>query len=446
MLKFNKAFNVNIIVLTVSLSFLFTNMRVPASRLLKLRDSDSLRVPVGQRSTYDRLIGAIHGHAEVSPSATLAAGSFGTDYVPIDRQGSIFYVPQSFTAEDIERGFFSIDEGELWAPVIRKPDGKSNVGGWHGRSLYNDISAQEIREGLWTRVIKGCGMAEMKRGVPFTYEPHEIEGRQFWGGETLENARYAASIAQELHQEFERALLERDSAVLLAVNKYGITCAPTLRPLYILKPVKILVNGKDLINPLDAFMLAGMPPEAAKKFAEEYRVFVYEVPFPVRLQEMRHYSTKERKVWYETTRGTFVYYDGEPIQQYEPQLHAYFNTSDPDKILEQFGAKLALAIHLADRRLNWRFHTDYACGSSLTLQNITITGDVMDLDEVGKDSSKVITRAPGSSLDYDLTLAREAISKMSKIVTDNNVTAVERSGLNAFNEIIEQSGRAGRAL
>lgn len=56
MLKFNKAFNVNIIALIVSFLFLFTSIAYSCPK-------DSLRVPVAQGSTYERIIGAMHSRA-----------------------------------------------------------------------------------------------------------------------------------------------------------------------------------------------------------------------------------------------------------------------------------------------------------------------------------------------------------------------------------------------
>jgi len=50
MIKFNKAFNAKIVALTISVSFLFTGALYPSPI-----SKDTLRVPVGQESTYERL-------------------------------------------------------------------------------------------------------------------------------------------------------------------------------------------------------------------------------------------------------------------------------------------------------------------------------------------------------------------------------------------------------
>ncbi|MBI4972144.1 MAG: methyltransferase domain-containing protein [Candidatus Omnitrophica bacterium] len=307
----------------------------------------------------------------------------GAAWVPVEMVKN--YAGAEQIDRDFKAGFFKWDErGQLWAPVLRDPtylpsDFIDRRFSFHKRSLYEHLSEEDVAKRIPTRAIKGVG--EAYHDVLFSYLPYKrLNTQKFRGGETKDIADYAAGIAKQIRNEYEKALQEKDPVVMLAKEKYGIDSAPTLRPLYLLQPKRIpekmfRQRGYKLKDTKKELRRGGYIPE---EYVQNQVVFVYEVPLMSRVYETRILEKQN-------------------IEKFllSPLLAFSGPSATPEFALKQFAARLAVARHLMERRLHGTFSVDVdfsnnfnlsipldqrSIVSSLSSNNVTLTGHVVDLD------------------------------------------------------------------
>ena len=217
-------------------------------------------------------------------------------------------------------------------------------------------------------MLKGVGSADGSevRPILFGYiQKAPLNTRRFDGGEMERFSRHAARAALAIRREYRKALKERDPAVLLARNQYGITEPPVLRPIYLLRPLKIPVFSHDLqkITLKNPSILKQARPPVPQEVIDERAVFVYEVPTPTRVKEIDQAERPNFDQWH----------------------------------LNQFAARIALARHLLNRRLRGTFSSGGT--SSLFLQNVTTDGVVVDLDTTKMGINDVLEWIKGMDAD-----------------------------------------------
>ncbi|MBI4970820.1 MAG: hypothetical protein HZC17_03160, partial [Candidatus Omnitrophica bacterium] len=306
----------------------------------------------------------------------------GTVWVPVKIIEN--YAGKDQIERDIAAGFLvRKPDGSLWAPVIRDPS-IVHPETIHGRSVHGE-----------SRVVKGAGIIEAVRGIPFDFDKNQrFSTQKFRGGETSEFASPAAEAAQAIHKAYEKAFRTNDPAVISAREKYGIQEAPGLKPFYLLRPLKIPVKEKDgikLFDPKEALSRVNVPDGLIR----QQIIFVYEVPNNVRLIEWVDLNPDKRQRLMESIYG---------------------KSFDAQKVLKQFSARLALANYLVHQYLNGTFAAEVDTQdsdedqspfvSSMYAWNITLSGDVVDLDSVSLDWKDQIPRL---LQDKDDLLAKEAI-------------------------------------
>lgn len=200
----------------------------------------------------------------------------------------------------------------------------------------------------------------------------EIASRRFWGGLSKADALHQANIALALHAEYEKALRENDPVVLKALTEYGVSEAPTYKPIALFKPLEIpWIFGA---TPEDNFTRVIPPEQAAENDLALRKMFKTHVVLAYELSETNQRIATPPNV----LAGVKARQDVEASRR-----------ASADKPIT--GARIALARHLARRKkitfselLPEKKGKPRESVSSLQPTNVTIDGHVKDLDTSGK--------------------------------------------------------------
>jgi len=326
------------------------------------------------------------------------------------------YVSSEEEKKDFKRRFFRREGEVLTAPVIRDPLYSHYLATMHGRTIFSEPSPRKMRQGIWTRVVKGAGLVTTHMGVSFGYATSRkmFNTQRFRGGETAEIAGHSADIALKMQVAFQEALRMGDPTVTRAFNQYHVKEAPVLKPLYLLRPLQIPIKEKGelrLMKAEEALRRAGVPEEVLQDRA----VFVYEVPLMDRVSDDMTHPRFEEKL---------------P----RVKLQAVYGTGTlPQQKLEQFSARLAVAVHLMHQFLQGTFTVKIGEGhpSSLDATNVTLTGHVVDLDTAHVEGAMEVEK------ELDSLLAHNVILTMA-----HRLGISRETGTAVFTDLLNLSSRA----
>gem|GEM_PF-5117185 len=329
----------------------------------------------------------------------------GTVWVPVE---IVWPLQKDYARleKDIQSGLLKLgDDGRLYACVIRNPGTLSEIS-LHGRTVFSEVTANEIGSGVMTIVAKGAGLEEPVAGVPYGYDANnKTRTQRFRGGALKENTEFEINNAISIHRAFAEGIEKVDPSLILARDKYGVDEAPTLKPLYLLKPLSIPVQTKDglkYISPRDAFNAAGIVGSEIDRLVKEQVVYIYEVPVNKRLSE-----------WY-----------GNP----DTRMGSLFGTDDKTEILKKFAARLAVMSHLMHNYLNTVF--DPRADFGFQAKDVTIGGYTLDLDNMVVDGAKW-----KSDQDLDHYLAKKLISRFA-----GELGIPEEAGIETYLNVRSPSG------
>ncbi len=245
--------------------------------------------------------------------------------------------------------------------------------------LKNPLTSERADRNLQTPegkrpviVFKGAGTNAYP---PFVYNPKDAQlTRRFWGGATAKELKHAADAALDLHSEYAKALSEGDP-VVKAASEYGITEAPTLKPIALFKPLATfnmaytneankVVSVKDFFNDFQA-------TEERINFLRKNsrKLLMMKDPNALFKQAVPKFPKKL------AAQQAVLAYEIDTMERIDPEYRSKASIRDRALI----GVRLALARHLAER-LNHTFSSSDL--SSLHPRNVTVTGNVLDLDTV----------------------------------------------------------------
>ncbi len=337
------------------------------------------------------------------------------------------YVSKEKLRELEKRGFFKKENGSLVAPVMLDPRNLETAikkGKLQNRSVHSDEDPLDLARGTKTTVAKGSGTNTGFPGILYTWDDHqEFPAQYFRGGETKKYALEQIDMALRMRRAYAKGISENDSVLAYARKKYGIKEAPFLKPLFLLKPLRIpiLIESKyKQISPYQAFMegLERDTPnkaEVARRLARDQVIFVYEVPLNERVKEIGDIKSERGRL--------------------KAKLRAvYGNPKSKQEILEKFSARLAVGVYINHDLLHQTLidYDEEVPGDHppLASKDVTISGHIVDLNKFREIPEDILKNLQKKDHEDARSIIREFAQKLD-LRPD--------AGLKVYDEILYRS-------
>ncbi|MCX6801929.1 MAG: hypothetical protein NT067_02335 [Candidatus Diapherotrites archaeon] len=289
--------------------------------------------------------------------------------------------------------------GNVWFSPLRTPFSESV--GEHYRLAFAKLENGFV-------VFKGSGTSNMTQLVPFTYRTYErVEPRKFWGGMTYGFAYTEAENAVEINNAFRDCRRRRKGFALEA----GFL--PTLEPLAIMKPLQVprqsvsSVEKASMLKKKQSVLsrrLGGIT--IPKKVVSEQAVLVYKCQTPYRVRDLQpRLSPRLLSQLNTIVSGRKIALDRAASENAEQwlnlfEVHGFELRSEKgrlkifekdgktmvslrqarERIVDNFVSTLGSTIRIVHGELDGTFHSKRRAYSSMAVKDVSIAGQVFDLD------------------------------------------------------------------
>ena len=279
----------------------------------------------------------------------------------------------------------------------------------------------------------------------FSFEPRkEYSTQRFWGGMTLEQAKHANYFAKHLKAAFEAAVREKSRAWKIA-KQCGVDKIPALEVVSVTKPNRNLLIastlGKTEINALLKSKKLGRKERNALLFeSERGKRRLLEIGAKRALEILGGFPKKTRKnqvvfnyVVSTNQRIANLNSPASPEQLLAAngliQKGGSWFTKEGAKLtlenakifaLRKFSASIALGVNLMHTKLNGTFTSyvgKFTNVSSLSPGNITLAGEIVDLDTCEQNTGK---REFKKAKELDHQYVQDAIALVADVLWGNS--------------------------